>query len=77
MKISFDPRYNIAYIYFKNTVAQVTTISVGNGINIDLLEDGSVYGIELMNAREQLDIIKNDGLILENAANGEFVKLVA
>jgi uncharacterized protein YuzE len=54
MKIIYDPKYNIAYIRLRRKAAGVKTVQVSEEMNIDLSPDGKVYGIELLNAREQL-----------------------
>jgi uncharacterized protein YuzE len=54
MEITYDPRYNIAYIRLRRKAAGAKTIQVSEEMNIDLSPDGKVYGIELLNAREQL-----------------------
>ena len=54
MEITYDPRYNIAYIRLRRKAAGVKTIQVSEEMNIDLSPDGKVYGIELLNAHEQL-----------------------
>jgi uncharacterized protein YuzE len=54
MKLSYDPRYNIAYIRLREKTGEVETIRVSEELNIDLAPDGTVYGIELLNANEQL-----------------------
>ena len=54
MNITFDPKYNIAYIMFKEKAAQVISVKVSEDLILDLSPDGSIYGIELLNAEEQL-----------------------
>ena len=54
MKLSYDPKYNVAYLRLHEKTAQVTTIKVSDEMNIDIAPDGTVYGIELLNAKEQL-----------------------
>ena len=54
MDITYDPRYNIAYIRLRRKAAGVRTLQVSEEMNIDLAPDGKVYGIELLNARDQL-----------------------
>jgi uncharacterized protein YuzE len=54
MDISYDPRCNVAYIRFRKKGKGVQTRQVSDEINIDLSADGKVYGIELLNAKEQL-----------------------
>jgi uncharacterized protein YuzE len=53
MKITYDPRYNIAYIRLQEKTAQVETIRVSDELNVDLAPDGSVSGLELLNANVQ------------------------
>ena len=52
--ITYDPRYNVAYIRLRKKTAGVKTVQVSEEINVDLAPDGKVYGIELLNAGEQL-----------------------
>lgn len=52
--MTYDPKYNAAYIRFHEKTSQVTTIKISDEINVDLAADGTVYGIELLNANEQL-----------------------
>ncbi len=54
MKLTYDPKYNIAYLRLHEKTGQVTTIKVSDEMNIDMAPDGTVYGIELLNANEQL-----------------------
>ena len=54
MKMTVDPQYNIAYIRFREAGEQVTTVKLSDAINVDTFADGTVYGIELLNANEQL-----------------------
>ena len=54
MDIKYDPRYNIAYIRLRRKAAGVRTLQISEEMNIDLSPDGEIYGIELLNARDQL-----------------------
>jgi uncharacterized protein YuzE len=54
MDITYDPRYNIAYIRFRQKSKAIETRQISAEINIDISPDGKVYGIELLNAKEQL-----------------------
>lgn len=54
MKITYDPRYNIGYIRFREKTEEVETIQLSDELNVDISPDGAVYGIELLNANEQL-----------------------
>ena len=54
MKLSYDPKYNIAYLRLQEKRGEVNTIHISDALNIDIAPDGSVYGIEFLNANEQL-----------------------
>ena len=73
MKLTYDPQFNIAYIQLRRKRAQVKTIKVSDELNVDIAKDGSIYGIELLNANEQLARGKN--LVLENVTTGKREKL--
>ena len=53
MRITYDPRHNVAYIRLQEKIGRVETIQVSEGLNVDLTPDGAVYGIELLNANRQ------------------------
>ena len=68
MEVTYDPRYNIGYIRFAERVSEVDTIKVSDSLNIDLSPDGTVCGIELLDATKQLG---DDGfLTFVNEASG-------
>lgn len=71
MKLSYDPRHNIAYIRLHAKASQVETVRVSDEINVDVAPDGTVYGIELLNANAQLRQEDGDRLVLINEATGE------
>ena len=71
MKLTYDPRYNIAYLRLHEKTGQVQTISVTDQLNVDIAPDGTVYGIELLNANEQLRGEDNGNLVLINEAKGD------
>jgi uncharacterized protein YuzE len=54
MKLTYDPAHNIAYIAFRDKPEEVETVKISDELNIDMAPDGTVYGIELLNANEQL-----------------------
>jgi uncharacterized protein YuzE len=68
MKLTYDPRYNIAYLRLREKADGVETISVSDAVNIDIAPDGTVYGIELLNANEQLFTGPEDTLVVVNEA---------
>ncbi len=71
MKLSYDPRHNVAYLRLHAKTSEVETIHVSDEINVDLAPDGTVYGIELLNANEQLSREDAGQLVLQNEATGE------
>ena len=71
MKLTYDPRYNIAYIHLKAEPAEVETVHVSDDLNVDLAPDGTIYGIELLNANEQLRGVAGDKLLVINEATGK------
>jgi len=54
MKLTYDPKYNVAYIHLRDKAAEVETIHLSDELKVDIAPDGTVYGIELLNANEQL-----------------------
>lgn len=76
MKLSYDPKHNIAYLRFHEKRGTVTTIKVSDEMNVDLAPDGTVYGIELLNANEQL-AEDHGSLILETSGIHREIALVA
>jgi uncharacterized protein YuzE len=70
MRFSYDPRYSIAYIRFQEKQKGVETIRVSDELSIDLAPDGTIYGIELLNANEQLNREKTGSLTVVNESTG-------
>ena len=71
MKLTYDPRRNIAYLRLQKKGREVETIRISEELNVDLAPDGTVYGIELLNANEQLQASDDGALIVINEAIGE------
>ncbi|NJO42580.1 MAG: DUF2283 domain-containing protein [Cyanobacteria bacterium CRU_2_1] len=71
MKLTYDPRYNIAYICLREKTEQVETIEVSPELNVDIAPDGTIYGIELLNANQQLGGASQTSLVVVNEALGE------
>lgn len=76
MRLTYDPRYNMAYIRLHEKTIGVETIKVGDEMNIDIAPDGTIYGIELLNANEQLKKEDAGKLFVVNEATGEKSELV-
>ena len=68
MQLTYDPARNIAYLRLRDPAgAEVETIRLSDEVNIDLAADGSVYGIELLNANAQLRGAGGGRLVLDLA----------
>jgi len=68
MKLTYDPRYNIAYLRFQEKTAQVETLHLSDVLNVDMAPDGTVYGIEMLNADQQLRAEDNGDFVIVNEA---------
>lgn len=66
MKLTYDPRFNAAYIYLREKTTQAETVRISDELNIDLAPDGTVYGLELLNANQQLAAEHKGTLLLVN-----------
>jgi uncharacterized protein YuzE len=75
MKFTYDPRYNIGYIRFREKQTEVESIKISDELVVDIAPNGMVYGIELLNANEQLQRGDMGELIVINEATGEKVEL--
>ena len=71
MRLAYDPRHNIAYLRLHEKAGrQVETIRLSDELNVDVAPDGTVYGIELLNANEQLRSEDGGNLVLVNEVEG-------
>lgn len=75
MRFTYDPRYNIAYIRFLEKRAEVETIRISDELVVDMAPDGTIYGVELLNANEQLRREDTGRLLVINEATGERAEL--
>jgi uncharacterized protein YuzE len=75
MKLSYDPRYNIAYISLRNKTEEVQTLRISDELHIDIAPDGKIYGIELLNANQQLKQDNNVTVINEALGKSQQIPL--
>jgi uncharacterized protein YuzE len=75
MKLTYDPRYNVSYLRLHEKTGTVETIRLSDELNVDLAPDGTVYGIELLNANVQLRGEDEGRLILVNEESGQRVEI--
>ena len=76
MRFTYDPRYNIAYIRFHKKITDVETIRISDELVVDMASDGTIYGIELLNANEQIKRDDMGNLLVINEATGEKTKMI-
>ena len=70
MKFTYDTRYNIAYIRFHEKKEEVESIRISDELVIDMSPDGTVYGIEMLNANEQIKGEDKGKFLVVNEATG-------
>ena len=75
MKLTYDPRYNVAYIRFHEKRADVESLRISDELVVDIAPDGTVYGIELLNANEQLQREDMGEIVVVNEETGEHTNL--
>ena len=73
MRFSYDPRCNIAYIRFQRKSSEVESIKVSDELIVDTAPDGTIYGIELLNANKQLQRENRGKFLIINEETGEQV----
>lgn len=75
MKLTYDSRYNIAYLRFHEKTGTVNTMKISDELNIDMSPDGTIYGIELLNANEQILSEDAGNLVVVNESAGKTTEL--
>ncbi len=70
MRLTYDPRRNVAYIRLRPATAEVETLRVSDEVNLDMTPDGTLAGIELLNANEQLRASDGGRLVVTDEADG-------
>jgi uncharacterized protein YuzE len=76
VQLSYDPRRNIAYLRLREPAdTQVETIRLSDEVNIDVAPDGTVYGIELLNANAQLRAADGGRLVVIDEGGGSRIEV--
>jgi uncharacterized protein YuzE len=70
MKLSYDPEHDIAYIRLHERRGEIETLRISDELNVDMVPDGTVYGIELLNANEQLTGADGRRLVVVDEPDG-------
>ena len=68
MKLTYDPSHNVAYMRFRKMKAEVESLRISDELVVDIAPDGTVYGVELLNANEQLQQEDMRELVIVNEA---------
>jgi uncharacterized protein YuzE len=55
MQITHDKCYKAAYIQLKEQTGSLRTVKVAEDVNLDFLPDGTLFGLELLNIKGQLN----------------------
>lgn len=71
MKLTYDPKYNVAYIHLQDKTVEVESLRLSDQVNIDMAPDGTVYGIEFLNANQQLRGDRLATLVVVNEGSGQ------
>ena len=64
VRLTYDPKHNIAYLRLREKTEPVETIRVSEGLNIDLAPNGTVHGIEFLDANNQFQATHGSRLAL-------------
>jgi uncharacterized protein YuzE len=75
MKLTYDRKRKFAYLRLRPQGIEVETIRVSDELNVDIAPDGSVYGIELLNANEQLRAGDDGKLVLVDSTDGRQIAM--
>jgi uncharacterized protein YuzE len=75
MKLTYDPRYNVADLRLHEKTAQGETLHLSDELNVDIAPDGTIYGIEMLNANEEIQSGDQGHLIIVNEALGQSLEI--
>lgn len=76
MKLTYDPRHNVAYIHLKDQKMEVQSVQIYDDLIVDIAPDGTIYGIELLNANKQIKFGKGEKLTVINEETNKSQELV-
>ena len=71
MELTYDPKYNIAYICLRSKKSEVESIKISEELIVDIGSDGTVYGIEFLNANEQIRREGQEEFVIYNKLSGK------
>ena len=56
MRITYDSKYDVLYLKFKEGVKEVVNENLSEDITLDLDASGKIVGIEILSASEHIDL---------------------
>lgn len=76
MQLSYDPQRNIAYLRLREPGGiEIETLRLSDEVNVDLAADGTVYGIELLNANAQLHATDGGRFVVVDEVAGRRIEV--
>lgn len=75
MKLTYDPKFNVAYLRFLPKSTDVESVHVADDLNVDIAADGSVYGIEFLNPNEQFRDAELGRLVFQTASGEREIEI--
>jgi uncharacterized protein YuzE len=75
MKLTYDPRYNIAYLRIREKTEEVETVQITDELVVDLAPDGKIFGIEFLDANEQLQAQEQGNLVFTDGTTGKSIAI--
>jgi uncharacterized protein YuzE len=71
MELTYDRDHNVAYLRLRPKGGEVETVRVSDQLNVDMAPDGSIYGIEFLNANDQLRGADGGRIVFVDPVSGE------
>ena len=75
MKITVNRKLNVAYVHLQDRPDTVETKQLSDDLLMDVGSDGTVYGLELLNASEQLRSADLAELEVSDEESGETTRV--
>ena len=75
MTLTYDIRYNIGYIRFHEKIEAVESLKISDELIVDMTPDGTIYGLELLNANEQIKSQDMGKLLVVNEETGKVAEM--
>ena len=75
MRLSYDKQLNVAYLRLREKSSEVETLRLSDDLLIDIGPDGRVFGIEFLNAAEQLADEDDGHILFTDPTTGEEKRL--